>query len=129
MDTVRSTLEAGVVWHIIFSVLALGVLVFRLVRKTSGVWYDVALVAAGVLISLIYTIFGMYGASQARLAGHNLYAVTTYAYIPLIISCVLGIAYFALYNYLDDGFALCLGSGANEVIPTPSHGTEEENND
>ena len=62
----------------------------------------------------MYTIFGLCGASGARAAGHNLYFVTTYAYIPLIISCVLGVAYFAVYNYLDKDFTLVLNNKERE---------------
>ena len=127
MDTVRPTLEAGVVWHIIFSAVALCALVFFIIRRRSNKWYRPVIVSFGVVISLIYTVFGIYGASQARVAGHNLYTVTTYAYIPLIISCIFGVAYFALYNYLADDFTFTIGNGEKAELTTSQYTDNEEN--
>lgn len=109
LDEVLPTLRAGVIWHIILSVLTLGALLFFVIRRSKGKWGNIAVIGGGIVLSLLYTIFGMHGASQARMAGHNLYAVVTYAYIPLIISCVIGIAYFSVYNYLNDDFSFSLG--------------------
>ena len=128
IDGVRSTLSCAVVWHIVLSVIVLGALVLRFVKLKNIKWLDISIVCAGIVISLIYTIFGVYGASGARAAGHNLYSVTTYAYIPLIISCILGIAYFVIYVYVDNDFAFSLGADRKAALAANEDSTPQQEN-
>lgn len=114
LDTTRQSLIVGTILHIFLSVILLGAFVFCVVKIRNKAWFQITAVGVGAALSLMYTIFGLCGASGARAAGHNLYFVTTYAYIPLIISCVLGVAYFAVYNYLDKDFTLVLNNKERE---------------
>lgn len=129
IDGVRPTLSVAVVWHIVLSVLVLGALVLHIFKFKNIKWFDIAIVCAGIVLSLIYTIFGVYGASEARAAGYNLYSVTTYAYIPLIISCVFGIVYFAIFTYVDSSFAFCFGGNARTAsLESKDVALKEQNN-
>ena len=109
IEFVRSTLETGVTIHIVLSSLLLLVILCYVVKRQRNKVYEISAVSLGVAFSLMYTIFGIHGASKVDQLTHGLYSVTTFAYIPLIISCVLGIAYFIVYNYIDDDFTLSVG--------------------
>ncbi len=109
VEMVRSTLETGVIIHIVLSSILFLVILFYLIKGKRNKIYEIISVSLGAALSLIYTIFGIYGASQVDRLTHNLYSVATFAYIPLIISCVLGIAYFIIYNFIDNDFTLSIG--------------------
>ena len=103
-EPVRSTLRTGVVIHIVLSVLLTFVMVYYAISRKRNKIYEISAVSLSAVFSLVYTVFGLHGASKVNALTHNFYSVTTYAYIPLIISCVFGIAYFIVYNYLKDDF-------------------------
>lgn len=105
-EPLRSTLKVGVIIHIVLSVLLVLVTILYAFKRKRSKIYEISAVSLGAVFSLVYTIFGIHGASKVDTMTHNFYSVTTFGYIPLIISCILGIAYFVVYNYLDDDFSL-----------------------
>ena len=109
IECVRSTLEIGVKIHIVLSVLLFLAILRYVIKRQRNKVYEISAVSLGTVLSLMYTIFGIHGTSKVDEATFALYSVTTLAYIPLIISCVFGIAYFIIYNYIDDDFAFSVG--------------------